>query len=306
MNHAVDAEGPASPQADPGPRRVREIRSHGTGRREEVPAEAHRLGAMARPERRPPDAMHDTIPPLRTIGLVGGSSSQATHEYYRRFNEGVRAALGGHEAAEVLIASMNFGVVERLLRAGDWDGIGGYVADKAVRLERAGADFLLLVSHTLHRVAHRVVEATGVPFVDMIEVTAATARSRGLSRMGLLGTACTMTDPFYRGRYAELGVEVVTPGREAVREVDRIIFEELCRGRALPDSRAYYRRVVEGLGRAGAEGVILGCTEITLLLGEGELGDIPVLDTTALHTTRAVELALEGVGLTSPWRTNLP
>ena len=119
-----------------------------------------------------------------------------------------------------------------------------------------------------------------------------------------------MTDPFYRGRYAELGVEVVTPGREAVREVDRIIFEELCRGRASPDSRAYYRRVVEGLGRAGAEGVILGCTEITLLLGEGELGDIPVLDTTALHTTRAVELALEGVGLTvedklamSPHRT---
>src|SRR5436309_10390379 len=109
---------------------------------------------------------------LKTIGLVGGSSSQATHEYYRRFNEGVGRALGGHEAAEVLIASMNFGVIERLLRAGRWDQIGDYVADKAVRLERAGADFLLLVSHTLHKAAHRIVEAVGVPFVDMIEVTA--------------------------------------------------------------------------------------------------------------------------------------
>ena len=221
--------------------------------------------------------------------------SQATHEYYRLFNEGVRDALGGHEAAEVLISSMNFGVIERLLRAGRWNELGDYVAEKAVQLERGGADFILLVSHTLHKVANRIIESVSVPFVDMIDVTAAAVRSRGLTRIGLLGTHATMADPFYRGRYSSLGVELLAPDEPSMVEVDRIIFDELCRAQILPNSREFYVRVIKTLEHSGAQGVILGCTEIPLLIREADLDGFPSFDMGRLHTSRAVEIALKGV-----------
>jgi aspartate racemase len=234
---------------------------------------------------------HATVP-LKTIGLIGGSSAQATREYYRLFDEFVREALGGDNAAELLLYSMNFENIVAWLRDEDWDAIAAYVADKARRLECGGADFVLLVSNTLHRVSDRVASAIDIPFVDIFDATSEAIRAAGLTRVGLLGTFPVMTDPYYADRYLRHGVEVVVPGEADRREVDRIIFEELCRGVFLPESKATYRRVADDLLKAGAEGIILGCTEITLLIGAHDLGGIPTFDTARLHCQKAVSLCL--------------
>ncbi len=235
---------------------------------------------------------YQSIIPLKTIGLLGGTSGFATRECYRLLDEGVQRALGGHNAAELLLYSVNFENIRRYLRNGQWDLIGDYLVEKAMRLEKGGADFLLLASNTLHRVAHRIVTAVNIPFVDMLDVTASAITQRGLRRVGMLGTMPVMSDVFFRDRYREHGVEILSPDDAAKTDVERIIFDELCHGRFLPASKEFYREVIETMRHKGAEGVVLGCTEIKLLISQADMPDFPVFDTTTLHCRKAVELAI--------------
>lgn len=232
------------------------------------------------------------VVPLRTVGLLGGMSSQATAVYYRDINRGVQEAIGGHNAAEILLCSVNFENIERFVRNGQWDDAACYLAEKASRIERAGADFLLLATNTLHRVADAIVEAVSVPFVSIFDVTADAVRTRGCARVAMLGTLPVMRDAFYRDEYAKLGVELLSPDEPAQREVDRIIFDELCRDRTLPASKRFILETLSTLRDRGAEGAVLGCTELSMLIGQADLPELPVFDTTALHCRRAVDLCL--------------
>ena len=177
------------------------------------------------------------IVPLKTIGLIGGTSGFATREYYRLLDEGVQQALGGHNAAELLLYSVNFENIKRFIKNGQWDEAGDYLAGKAVQLENGGADFVLLVSNTLHRVAQRIAGSVKIPFIDLLDVTATAIRRRGLCRVGMLGTMPVMTDEFFRERYRHHGVELISPDEDEKVEVDRIIFDELCRGELRPASK---------------------------------------------------------------------
>jgi aspartate racemase len=235
---------------------------------------------------------HQSVISLKTIGLLGGTSGFATRECYRLLDEGVQRALGGHNAAELLLYSVNFENIRRYLQNDQWDQIGDYLVDKAIRLEKGGADFLLLASNTLHRVAHRIVTAVNIPFIDMLDVTATAITERGIRRVGMLGTMPVMTDPFFRERYQAHGVEILSPEEAAKTEVERVIFDELCFGRFLPASKGFYRDVIETMRRRGAEGVVLGCTEIKLLISQGDMPDFPLFDTTTLHCQKAVELSI--------------
>jgi aspartate racemase len=232
------------------------------------------------------------IVPLKTIGLIGGTSGFATREYYRLLDEGVQSAMGEHNAAELLLYSVNFENIKRFIRNDRWDDAGRYLAGKAVQLESGGADFILLVSNTLHRVARQISQTVRIPFIDMLDVTAEAIRGHGLRRVGMLGTMPVMTHEFFRDRYLQHGIELVCPGDEELAEVDRIIFDELCRGMLSSASKSRYVEVIEGMRRRGAQGVVLGCTEIKLLVGQADIPDFPVFDTTTLHCQRAVELAL--------------
>jgi aspartate racemase len=235
---------------------------------------------------------HRAVIPLKTIGLLGGTSGFATRECYRLLDEGVQRALGSHNAAELLLYSVNFENIRRYLRNGQWDHIADYLVDKAIRLEKGGADFLLLASNTLHRVAHRISEAVNIPFIDMLDVTAAAITKRGLRCVGMLGTMPVMTDPFFRERYGAHNIEILSRDAAAKTEVERVIFDELCRGQFLPESKDSYRHVIESMRARGAEGVVLGCTEIKLLISQADMPDFPVFDTTTLHCQKAVELSI--------------
>jgi aspartate racemase len=233
---------------------------------------------------------------IKVIGILGGSSDQATAEYYRLLNQEVRARLGGWNTAEVIINSMNFALAESWVRNGRWGEAGADLAARAASLERAGADLLICVSNTLHKVADVFTAGLGIPFLHIVDPTAKAIRTAGLRRVGLLGTRAAMAaDSHLRRRYAErFGIEVVVPDAAGQEDVDRIIFDELCRGVFLPESRAAYLAIMESLRRHGAEGVILGCTEIPLLVTQKDRPDLPMFNTTALHAEAAVTLALEG------------
>ena len=231
--------------------------------------------------------------PQKTIGVLGGMSDQATADYYRLLNAGLNARHGGWDIGEVVIVSVNFGNIQHFIRHGLWDEARAYLADKLDRLEHAGADVILCASNTMHRVVAPLMAERSVPFIHIVDPTGAAIRAAGLTRVALLGTAATMRSSEmadrYRGRF---GVEVVVPPEHDAALVDRIIFDELVRRDLRPESKAEYLRVVADLERAGAEGVILGCTEIFLLIGQDDLPGFPVFDTTALHVEAAVAVAL--------------
>lgn len=230
---------------------------------------------------------------MKTIGLIGGMSWESTVPYYQVINRAVAARLGGLHSARLLLLSVDFQDIETMQASGDWDRAGELLADAARRLEGAGADFLVLCTNTMHKVAARIEAATTIPLLHIADATAAQVHAAGLGRVGLLGTRFTMEEPFYRGRLGEKhGLTVLVPDDAGRRRVDRVIYEELCRGRVLPESRAACLAVVAELVARGAEGVILGCTEIGLLIGDGD-APVPLFDTARLHAEAAARYALE-------------
>ncbi len=228
---------------------------------------------------------------MRTIGLIGGMSWESSAEYYRLLNEFVRERLGGLHSARCVLHSVDFADIEELQAAGEWERAGEILADAAKGLEAAGAELLLICTNTMHKVAGQVEEAVGVPLLHLGDATADAVRAAGLSRVGLLGTAFTMEQDFYRDRLAGHGLDVLTPDAEGRALVHRVIYEELCLGVVREESRAAYQDVIGKLVAAGAEGVILGCTEIELLIGDDD-APVPVFPTTRLHARAAVDAAL--------------
>ncbi|MGW0777534.1 aspartate/glutamate racemase family protein [Streptomyces sp. NPDC002835] len=228
---------------------------------------------------------------MRTIGLIGGMSWESSAEYYRLVNELVRDRLGGLHSARCVLHSVDFAEIEQLQSAGEWEHAGEILAEAARGLEAAGADLLLICTNTMHKVAGQVEAAVRVPLLHLADATADAVRAAGLSRVGLLGTAFTMEQDFYRGRLAGHGLDVLTPDAEGRALVHRVIYEELCLGVVRDESRAAYRQVIDELVDSGAEGVVLGCTEIELLIGADD-SPVPVFPTTRLHAEAAVAAAL--------------
>lgn len=230
----------------------------------------------------------------KVIGLIGGMSWESSAEYYRIINQAVRARLGGLRSARCLMWSFDFGEIEALQRAGRWDDAAAEMIAAAQRLERGGADFVVICTNTMHRMADQVQAAIGLPLLHIADPTAERIRSAGLRKVGLLGTAFTMEHDFYKGRLVDRhGLDVLVPGEDDRALVHRVIYEELVQGRAEPSSRQAYREVIAGLVERGAEAVILGCTEIMLLV-RPEDSAVPLFDTTSLHAEAAVDLAVGG------------
>ncbi|WP_136054155.1 aspartate/glutamate racemase family protein [Microbacterium sp. K24] len=229
---------------------------------------------------------------MKTIGVLGGMSWESSLEWYRLANERVHAALGGHHSARIILDSLDFAEIEELQARDEWDAAGALLADHARGLERAGADLIVLCTNTMHLVADTIQAAIGIPFLHIADTTAAAVLEAGVRRVGLLGTAFTMEKPFYRERLEQQGIDVLVPDAEDRAGVHAVIYDELVHGVIRPESRACYREVIERLVARGAEGIILGCTEIELLVSSDD-APVPVFPTTALH----VDAALAAAGL---------
>lgn len=229
---------------------------------------------------------------MRMIGLIGGMSWESSAEYYRLLNQGVRDRLGPTASARCLLWSFNFAEIEALQHHGDWQGLTAQMIDAAQRLEAAGADILVICTNTMHRMAPDIEAATGIPLLHIADPTAERIKEAGIRKVGLLGTAFTMEQDFYKGRLADRhGFEVIVPDEADRALVHHIIYDELVAGIVTEKSRESYRSVIARLVERGAEAVILGCTEIMLLV-RAEDSAVPLYDTTALHAEAAIEAAL--------------
>jgi amino-acid racemase len=230
---------------------------------------------------------------MRTLGLLGGMSWESTLPYYRYVNERVREKLGGLHSAKLVLYSVDFAEIERLQQIGDWDTAGRVLADAAQALERAGAEALVLCTNTMHLVLGAIEPAIGIPILHIADATARRIRAAGIDKVGLLATRFTMEQDFYRGRLEENGLAVLVPDADERTEIHRIIYEELCLGVVREASAATYRTIMASLVARGAEGLILGCTEIGLLVGPEDT-NVPVFDTARIHAEDAVDWALAG------------
>ena len=229
---------------------------------------------------------------MKTIGLIGGMSWESSLEYYRIINEEVKRKLGGFHSARCVMYSVDFAEIEVLQHRGEWDRTAWILSQAAVRLEAGGADFLVLCTNTMHKVAPQIEAAVNIPLIHIADPTAERIKARGFRRIGLLGTRFTMEDDFYRGRLEKKhGLEVVVPDEADRQLVHQVIYYELCDGRLQEESRKKFQAVIEKLAGAGAQGVILGCTEIGLLVKQKN-SPLPVFDTTVIHAEAAVEYAL--------------
>ena len=234
---------------------------------------------------------------MKVIGMIGGMSWESTAEYYRIINETVKERLGGHHSAKVLLYSVNFSEIELLQRKGEWQGSTEIMCDAARRVERGGADCLLICTNTMHKTAPEVQSAVTIPLLHIADATAVEIKKEGIERIGLLGTKYTMVEDFYKGRLADkYALEVVIPQENECNVVNQVIYHELCMGKIQEESKNQFQRIINNLQAAGAEGVILGCTEISLLIKPGD-SPLPLFDTTAIHAGAAVEFALGHGGL---------
>jgi len=229
---------------------------------------------------------------MKTIGLIGGMSWESTLPYYRQINELVKQRLGGLHSARIVLYSVDFHDIERLQHSGRWDEAGHLLAAAARSLEAAGADFLVLCTNTMHKVAPAIEAAVRIPLLHIADATAAEIRRTGLRRVGLLATRFTMEQDFYRRRLEDHGIGVIVPDAPDREVVHRVIYDELCLGSIRVDSRDRYREIIARLVGSGAEGIIFGCTEIGLLVSAAD-APVPVFDTTAIHAANAVEFALQ-------------
>lgn len=228
---------------------------------------------------------------MKTIGLLGGMSWESTIPYYQIINEEVKKALGGLHSAKIVLYSVEFDEIEKCQSSGDWDKSAQILGNAAKGLEAAGADFILICTNTMHKVAPQIEMMIGVPIVHIADATADKLEDAGIRKVGLLGTKYTMTQDFYIQKLIDRGFEVVIPDDKDIDVVNNIIYGELCLGEIMYDSRKEYQRIIEGLKDKGAEAVILGCTEIGLLIHQDD-SVLPIYDTTEIHAKRAAEIAL--------------
>lgn len=228
---------------------------------------------------------------MKTIGLIGGMSWESTVPYYRLINEAVKARLGGLHSAKLVLHSVDFHEIEQAQRSGDWDTAGAVLAQAAQGLQAAGAELLLIGANTMHRVAPAVEAAVRIPLLHVADAAAAAVKAAGLDTVGLLGTRFTMEQAFYTDRLQQHGLTVLLPAADERVLIHRVIYEELCLGQLLESSRAAYRDVMAGLVAQGAQGIILGCTEVALLVDAGD-ASVPLFDTTRIHANAAVDWAL--------------
>jgi len=229
---------------------------------------------------------------MKTIGLLGGMSWESTELYYRLINEGIKAELGGLHSAKIALVSVDFHEIEQLQHAGDWEGAATQLAQAARQVEAAGAEFLVICTNTMHKVAAQIAEAITIPILHIADATAEAIKAAGIQRVGLLATAFTMEQPFYRDRLVDQhGLTVLVPNADDRAIVHRVIYEELCLGQIRDTSRQEYLRIIDTLQAAGAEAIILGCTEITLLV-QPQHTAARLFDTTAIHAAAAVRQAI--------------
>ena len=229
----------------------------------------------------------------RTIGILGGMSNQATGQYYRLLNDGINAGLGGWENAEIVIVSVNFGNIQYFVRNDEWAAAKAYLSGKVDALEQAGAELILCVWNTMHRVVEPIMAERATPFIHIADPTGEAIHAVGLRKVALLGTMPVMRSQELAKRFQDrYGVELLVPDCDDAVLIDRIIFDELVRRELRPASKEAYLSIIAKLRQAGAEGVILGCTEIFLLVDQDDLPDFPVFDTTALHAAAAIRFAL--------------
>ena len=229
---------------------------------------------------------------MKTLGVLGGMSWESTAVYYRLFNQGVRARLGGQHSAKLLLASVDFAEIVARQHAGDWRGAGQQLAELAAGLQNAGADAILIATNTMHKVAEQVQAAIDVPLLHIGDVVADALLAAGVRRAGLLGTRYTMEQPFLIDHLRQRGLDILVPDADARADVHRIIFDELCQGEVRNVSRETYQRIIQQLAADGAQAVILGCTEICLLLGPND-ASLPLYDTAALHVDAGLNWALQ-------------
>jgi aspartate racemase len=246
-----------------------------------------------RPERRATEFEKvQQVAKMKTIGLLGGMSWESTLFYYRAINEGVNRALGGLHSAKVAMYSVDFEPIEQLQHAGDWAGTAEILSRTAQSIEAAGAEFLLICTNTMHKVAPEIEASIQIPLLHIVDATAEVLAADGVGTVGLLGTAFTMEQDFYRGRLASgFGMEVLVPDAPDRNIIHRVIYDELCRGTTSAAARTEFLRIIDALAARGAQAVILGCTEIGMLVGQSDTG-VKLLDTTAVHAAKAVEYAL--------------
>ena len=230
---------------------------------------------------------------MKTIGLLGGMSWESTAGYYRAVNEGVKNALGGLHSAKIILNSVDFDPIEKLQHNGDWDGTAAILSEAALNIQSAGADFLLICTNTMHKVAPEIEQAIKIPVLHIADATAEVLIEKGIKTVGLLGTKFTMEQEFYKGRLIKkYGLKVIVPNAEDRKMVHNIIYQELCLGQIIQNSKIEYLRIIKQLSTQGAEAVILGCTEIGMLVGQTDTG-VQLLDTTAIHAAKAVEYAIK-------------
>ena len=230
---------------------------------------------------------------MKTIGLLGGMSWESTVGYYREINQGIKARCGGLHSARIVLYGVDFAPIEAMMRAGNWEGVTAALRDGARRVAAAGADMLLICTNTMHRVAETVAQSVEIPLLHIADATAEALVRDQIEKVGLLGTAVTMEEDFYKGRLStRYGLKVVIPDAADRRLVDDVIFQELCQGTVNPSSKKEFLRIVDRVGAMGAEAVILGCTEIGMLVGAKDT-TMPLYDTTLIHAAAAVSLTLE-------------
>ena len=229
---------------------------------------------------------------MKTIGLIGGMSWESTVTYYQVINETIKRELGGLHSAKILLYSVDFDEIEKYQASGEWDKSADVLSDAAERLERAGADFIIICTNTMHKVVPQMKERIGIPIVHIAEATADKLKEQGITTVGLLGTKYTMTQDFYKDKLIEAGIRVIVPDDNDVETVNTVIYDELCLGNIIPASKDKYLEIIRKLEDAGAQGVILGCTEIGLLVNQKDV-ELPVFDTTLIHAEKAALTAVD-------------
>ncbi|WP_394128855.1 aspartate/glutamate racemase family protein [Shewanella maritima] len=229
---------------------------------------------------------------MKTIGLLGGMSWESTQDYYKAINNEVNQALGGLHSAQIAMYSVDFAPIEALQHQGDWQATAKILSQAAKNVEAAGADFLVICTNTMHKVADEVAASVSIPLLHIADATGAEVLKLGVSKVGLLGTAFTMEQDFYKARLKDkFGIDVIVPDEADRLRVHQVIYQELCLGKVQAESKADYLRIISHLSESGAEAVILGCTEIGLLVNQSDIG-IPLLNTARIHSQHAVKLAL--------------